>query len=68
MSDKQSKEELKLKIAEEVEDFTDSEDEENDEMNVGFIEIKKNKKDWKHYYGIISGGSFFWYKDSRVYD
>ena len=38
----------------------------NSILKVGFIEIKKGSGDWKTFYGIISGGSLFWYKNMTV--
>lgn len=38
----------------------------NNILKMGYIEIKKGKSDWKTYYGIILGGSFFWYKNQLV--
>lgn len=46
--------------------LTDSEDEEENDGMMGYIEVKKGKGDWKHFYAIILGGSLFLYKDSRV--
>lgn len=47
-----------------------SESSEDEELSVvGFLEIKKASKsssDFKPYYVVISEGSLFWYKDSRV--
>lgn len=69
MSDNKKKkadDEETKKLAEEIEDaLTDSEEDEHDDT-CGYIEVKKAKGDWKHFYAIISGGSMFLYKDSRV--
>lgn len=38
----------------------------NNTLKIGYIEIKRGKCEWKTYYGIISGGSFYWYKNQLV--
>jgi hypothetical protein len=68
-SDKK-KEEKKAKrdvVEEAADELSESSSEEQDLALLGFFELKKGPKgDFKPVYGIVSAGSLFWYKDSRV--
>jgi len=62
--DKKAKREV---VDEVVEELSESSSEEDDMSLLGFFELKKGTKgDFKPVYGIVSAGSLFWYKDSRV--
>lgn len=70
MSSDKKKEEKKAKrdvVDEVVEELSESSSEEEEMALLGFFELKKGAKgDFKPVYGIVSAGSLFWYKDSRV--
>lgn len=62
--DKKAKAEIVQEVADEL---SESSSEEEELALLGFFELKKGPKgDFKPVYGIISAGSLFWYKDSRV--
>lgn len=72
MSSDKKKEEKKSKkeiVEEAAEELSESSSEEEELALLGFFELKKGPKaDFKPVYGIVSSGSLFWYKDSRVRD
>lgn len=68
-SEKPDKKAKKEAIEEAADELSESSSEEQELALVGFFELKKGPKgDYKPVYGIISSGSLFWYKDSRVRD
>lgn len=70
MSGKKKEEEKKAKreaVEEVADELSESSSEEEELALLGFFELKKGAKgDFKPVYGIVSAGSLFWYKDSRV--
>lgn len=70
MSGKKKEEDKKAKreaVEEVADELSESSSEEEELSLLGFFELKKGAKgDFKPVYGIVSAGSLFWYKDSRV--
>lgn len=70
MSGKKKEDDKKAKreaVEEAADELSESSSEEEELSLLGFFELKKGAKgDFKPVYGIVSAGSLFWYKDSRV--
>jgi len=60
---KENPEQVK-RVEAELEESTDEEEELSKVARVGYISVKLKKKEWKAFYCLIIGGSFYYYKNS----